>query len=191
MCMQDSLIGRKVVIHSYKHDKSLHRIWKNAIILDENEELIIVANKRTKVVESTGRFWFTKEPSVAFFFKNHWYNVIAILKQGVVNYYCNLGSPVFQDEEAIKYIDYDLDLKVDSELNYKILDIHEYKLHQEKMQYPEDIKLILAKEMLDLKSRIDQKDIPFNSSLVLDLYNKFLSIDEIDRFHKKNLKKRQ
>lgn len=186
--MQESLIGKKVVIHSYKHDKSLHRIWKNAIILDENEDLIIVANKRTKVVESTGRFWFTKEPSVAFFFKNHWYNVIAILKHGVVNYYCNLGSPVFHDEEAIKYIDYDLDIKVDNDLNYKILDIHEYKLHQEKMQYPEDIKLILAKEMLDLKSRIDQKAVPFDSDLVFDFYNKFLSLEEFDKYNQKKFK---
>ncbi len=174
----DNLIGSKIVIHSYKHDKSLHRVWKNAVILEDNEECTIVANKRTKVIESTGRFWYTREPSVAFFFKNHWYNVIAIIKGGIVNYYCNVSSPVLIDEEALKYIDYDLDLKVDSDFNYKILDIYEYKLHQEKMQYPENIKQILAKEMLNLKSRIDKQDFPFNQDLVLNWYNKFLSIKD-------------
>ena len=151
-------------------------MWKNATVLEENDELIIVANRRTKVVESTGRFWYTKEPSVAFFFKNHWYNVIAIIKKGEVNYYCNVGSPVLIDEEALKYIDYDLDLKVDSDFSYKILDIYEYKMHQEMMQYPSDIKQILAKEMLNLKSRIDKREYPFNSEWVLGWYNKFLSL---------------
>lgn len=168
--------GKKIVIHSYKHDKTLHRMWKNATILEDNDEYIIVANKRTKVVESSGRFWYTREPSVSFFFKDHWYNVIAIIKKGEVTYYCNVGSPVLIDEEALKYIDYDLDLKVDSDFSYKILDIYEYKVHQEIMQYPEDIKLILAKEMLNLKARIDKRLVPFDQGFVLSWYNKFLSL---------------
>ncbi|MFA7076618.1 MAG: DUF402 domain-containing protein [Candidatus Izemoplasmatales bacterium] len=174
----NKLIGETVVIHSYKHNKSLHRIWKNAMILEENDDVLIVANKRTKVIESTGRFWYTKEPSVAFFFKNQWYNVIAIIKNGEVTYYCNLGSPVLLDDEAIKYIDYDLDLKVDSDLSYKILDVYEYKIHQEEMQYPEEIKHILANEMVNLKSRIDKKEMPFDKEYVLNWYNKFLSLKE-------------
>jgi len=174
----DNVIGKKIVIHSYKHNKKLHRIWKNATLLEDNDEMIIVANKRTKVVESTGRFWYTKEPSVAFFFKNHWYNVIAILKENKVTYYCNIGSPVLMDEEAVKYIDYDLDIKVDSDFSYKILDIYEYKMHRDIMDYPQDIKLILAKEMLDLKSRIDRRDLPFDSELVMNWFNKFLSLKQ-------------
>ena len=171
--MNDSF-GKKIVIHSYKHDKSIHRIWKSATIIEDNDEYLVVANKRTKVVESTGRFWYTKEPSVAFFFKNHWYNVIAILKDGEVTYYCNVGSPVLIDDEALKYIDYDLDLKVESDFSYKILDIYEYKVHQEKMSFPDDIKAILAKELLNLKSRIDKRAIPFDHEMVLNWYKKFL-----------------
>jgi hypothetical protein len=168
--------GQPIVIHSYKHDKSLHRIWKNATILEENDEYFVVANQRTKVVESTGRFWYTREPSVAFFFKNHWYNVIAIIKNEAITYYCNVGSPALIDEEALKYIDYDLDLKVDSDYSYKILDIYEYKMHQKLMNYPEDIKMILAKEMLNLKSRIDKRLIPFNPKLVMSWYQKLLDM---------------
>lgn len=169
-------IGDKIIIHSYKHDKSLHRIWKNATILEDNDDYIVVANRRTKVVEASGRFWYTREPSVSFFFKNHWYNVIAIIKKNEVTYYCNVGSPVLIDEEALKYIDYDLDIKVNCDFTYKILDIYEYKNHQKLMNYPEDIKNILAREMLDLKQRIDKRNIPFNAKLVLSWYDKLLSL---------------
>ena len=38
--------------------------------------------------------------------------MITQLKKDGVYYYCNLASPALYDREAIKYIDYDLDIKV-------------------------------------------------------------------------------
>jgi protein associated with RNAse G/E len=113
-------MNNKVILHSYKHDGTLHRVWKNETILDETNEYIIIANKRTRVVESTGRFWYTREPSVAIFFKNHWFNVIGIIKKTGLCFYCNLSSPILQDDEALKYIDYDLDVKVNEDFTYNI-----------------------------------------------------------------------
>jgi len=49
-----------IILHSYKHDQSLHRVWKTETLLEDNDEVVILANKRTRVVESNGRFWYTK-----------------------------------------------------------------------------------------------------------------------------------
>ncbi len=168
------MIGERVVLHSYKHDRSLHRVWKTETILEETDEYYIVANTRTKVIESNGRFWYTKEPSVSIFFKNHWYNVISILKKTGLSFYCNLSSPILRDEEALKYIDYDLDIKVAEDFSYHVLDKNEYKRHQEQMNYPEDIKQILALELNHLKTRIEQRDFPFNKVYIQEWYNIFL-----------------
>ncbi len=165
------------VLQSYKHDGSLHRVWKTEVVLADNQDFIIVANKRTKVIESNGRFWYTKEPSVAFFFKNHWYNVIGIMKKGDINYYCNISSPILRDDEAIKYIDYDLDIKVDSDYHYTLLDMNEYTRNQEKMEYSDEIKSILLNELNDLKQRIEAREFPFKKENVRDWYNKFLKIE--------------
>ncbi|XMB72381.1 DUF402 domain-containing protein [Mycoplasmatota bacterium WC30] len=169
--------GTKIILHSYKHDQSLHRVWKNETILEDNEEFIIVANKKTKVIESNGRFWYTKEPSVSFFFKNHWYNVISIIKKEEISYYCNLSSPIIRDEEALKYIDYDLDIKVENDYSYNLLDMNEYKKHQISMNYPENIKEILLLEVEDLKRRIDNREFPFKKTDVKEWYNKFLKLE--------------
>jgi uncharacterized protein len=167
---------KKIVLHSYKHDQSLHRVWKSETILDETDEYIIVANKRTRVVESNGRFWYTKEPSVSFFFKHHWYNVIGIIKKEGISYYCNISSPILKDEEALKYIDYDLDIKVAPDFSYHILDRNEYKRNQERMNYPDEIRAILLSEMQDLKSRIEARGFPFEPEIVRSWYQKFLAI---------------
>ncbi|MDD3478195.1 MAG: DUF402 domain-containing protein, partial [Candidatus Izemoplasmatales bacterium] len=146
-------VGSKIVLHSYKHDRTLHRIWEQATVLKETEDVIVVANRRTKVIEANGRFWYTKEPSVSYFFKHHWYNVIGILKTNGVSYYCNLSSPTLVDEEALKYIDYDLDVKVIVDGTVSVLDRNEYRKHQRLMNYPDEICDILEKEMEDLKAR--------------------------------------
>ena len=170
--------GDHIIIHSYKHDKSLHRIWKNETVIEDNDEYIIVANERTKVVESNGRFWYTKEPSVSFFFKHHWYNVIAIIKKKKITFYCNLASPALVDEEALKYIDYDLDLRVDADFSYRVVDIHEFKKHSKEMDYSDRLTNILAKETLHLRARIDRNEFPFNHDMIRQLYNKFRFIEE-------------
>lgn len=169
-------VGTKIVLQSYKHDHSLHRIWEQATVLEDTEEYIIVANKRTKVIESNGRFWYTKEPSVSFFFKNHWYNVIGIIKPSGVSYYCNMSSPTLVDEEAIKYIDYDLDVKVVVDGTISILDRNEYKKHQRIMNYPESICNILENEIEDLQKRIENKEIPFLPGCILKWYDIFLEM---------------
>lgn len=35
-----------------------------------------------------------------------------MIRENGVSYYCNLASPAVLDKEALKYIDYDLDVKV-------------------------------------------------------------------------------
>ena len=172
------MLGEKVILHSYKHDQSLHRVWKNETLLEENDEYIIVANRKTRVIESNGRFWYTREPSVAIFFKNHWYNVIGIIKKTGICYYCNLSSPILRDEEALKYIDYDLDIKVDTDFTYNLLDRNEYSRNQESMNYPENVKKILLLELEDLKQRINDRKFPFEDEIIRKYYNKFKEIKE-------------
>lgn len=165
--------GEKVILQSYKHNGSIHRIWKNETFLYEDDDLIIVANKRTRVVESNGRFWHTKEPSVTFFFKHHWFNVIGIMKKNDIHYYCNISSPVYRDEEAVKYIDYDLDIKVTDDYHYQVLDQNEYNRNQKKMRYPEDIKTIISLEMAHLETLIQERAFPFDKNQVREWFQKF------------------
>ena len=110
--MSNSLVGKKVLIHCYKHDGSIHRCWSKGFILDENDDHFIAINNRTLVTEADGRMWHTREPAICYFPKKKWYNVICMIRKTGVYYYCNIASPTLYDGEALKYIDYDLDLKV-------------------------------------------------------------------------------
>ncbi|MFI3252224.1 MAG: DUF402 domain-containing protein [bacterium] len=162
-----------IQIHSYKHDKQLHRVWDNIRVLEEKENEIVVANYRTRVIESNGRFWKTKEPAICFFYDDCWYNVIAMLKDDGVYYYCNISSPFVLDAEGIKYIDYDLDVRIDPTFKYKILDKEEYKRHSIAMNYPEEIKFIVESALEELLNVIHDRKGPFNTEVVKEYFDQY------------------
>ncbi len=165
--------GAQTKLLSFKHDGSLHRIWEKITFIEENEDWIITANHKTKVIESNGRFWYTKEPSIAVFFKKHWYNVIGIIKPSGISYYCNLSSPILVDQEGIKYIDYDLDIKVMPDFTYNILDKNEYRIHAKRMEYPDSLQEILNREFKHLEQLILNRNIPFEHGFIRQKYTAY------------------
>ncbi|SUP53040.1 Protein of uncharacterised function (DUF402) [Weissella viridescens] len=58
-----------------------------------------------------------------------------MLRENGVSYYCNLASPFVLDKEALKYIDYDLDVKVFPDGERRLLDTDEYEQHRAKWHY--------------------------------------------------------
>ena len=174
--MQPLKIGDTVQIHSYKHNKTLHRIWRSATVIQQTEDCLVLGNYKTGVIESYGRNWMTKEPAICYFFKNQWFNVIGMLKPDGIYYYCNLSSPYIYDGEAVKYIDYDLDIRVSRDGTMKLLDEDEYQKHQVKFRYPQDIKDIIQDELDILIKKIEKKEVPFDSDFVYSSYETFKTL---------------
>ena len=162
-----------VKIHSYKHDKTIHRVWNNITVLEKKEHELVVGNYKTRVIESNGRYWTTSEPAICFFYDNEWFNIIAMLKDDGIYYYCNISSPYVYDEEAIKYIDYDLDLRIDSKYNYRILDRDEYRHHSKIMGYSDELKEVLENSLKNLIEFVSKKEGPFNHQVILNYFEEY------------------
>ena len=79
--------------------------------------------------------------------------------------------------EVIKYIDYDLDLRVFPDGGYRILDTNEYKYHKKIMKYPPEIDYILKKELNSLIEMKKNNEGPFDKNLIA-YYNKFITFDK-------------
>lgn len=167
--------GSYVLIHSYKHDGSIHRSWEKGLVLDTNQKRTIVMNQHTLVNESDGRIWYTREPAIVYFPHDEWYNVICMIRKNGVHYYCNIASPTLYDGQAIKYIDYDLDLKVYPDEGYKILDVEEYKQHAKAMNYGVDLDLILHHQLDTLIEMAVNKQGVFKENFAREWYEVFLN----------------
>lgn len=163
---KELIIGKKYEIHAYKHDGKIHRSWDEAVLLEVHDDYLIFGNKRTRVTETDGRVWRTKEPAVLYFYYKDWYNIIGQYKKNGVYYYCNISSPFIIEDDVVKYIDYDLDLRVFPDGSFKVLDRGEYKYHKNLMHYPETIDKILKSELTNLINMVRNKEEAFKPGTV-------------------------
>lgn len=171
--------GEKLNIHSYKHNGKIHRSWDEAIFLDENDDYVVFGNNKTVVTEADGRTWKTKEPAILYFSKKDWFNIIGQLKPNGIYYYCNIASPFVIEDKTIKYIDYDLDLRVFPDGSFKILDRGEYQYHKRLMNYSKDIDIILKSELTKLIDTVRKKEYPFNQEVLNSYYEKYKNLEKM------------
>ncbi|MFZ2464570.1 MAG: DUF402 domain-containing protein [Caldibacillus thermoamylovorans] len=167
--------GETIQIHSYKHNGHIHRIWEETTVLKGTNTVVIGGNDRTMVTESDGRTWITREPAICYYHSQFWFNILGMLREDGIHYYCNLSSPFVFDDEALKYIDYDLDIKVFPDMTYVLLDEDEYEEHRKLMGYPDVIDKILKANMEKLIDWIRQKKGPFAPDFVDQWYERFLT----------------
>lgn len=168
-------MNNKIEIISYKHNGDLHRVWQYANIVRQTEKETVLVNDRANVIDGDGRRWRTKEPAVCYFYKEYWFNVICMLRNGSIYYYCNLSSPYAIDSEGIKYIDYELDVKVFPSGDRLILDRDEFEFNQIDYHYSKDLINIIERQLKELLKMIDNKEGPFSSEQVLRDYNLYLT----------------
>lgn len=171
--MQHLREGEFITIKSYKHDGSLHRTWRDTMVLKTSEQSVIGCNDHTLVTESDGRRWVTREPALLYYHKHYWFNVVTMLRPKGVSYYCNIASPYVVDSEGLKYIDYDLDVKVFPDGEKRLLDVDEYELHRKKMNYSKEVDYILKENVRILVDWINNEKGPFSLAYVDLWYERY------------------
>ncbi len=146
------------------------------MVLKTTENAIIGVNDHTIVTENDGRRWVTREPAIVYFHKKYWFNIIAMIREAGVSYYCNLASPYVLDREALKYIDYDLDVKVFVNGEKRLLDVEEYERHKRKMNYSKDLDYILKENVKILVDWINEGKGPFSPAYVKIWYKRYVEL---------------
>ena len=167
-------VKESIYIQSFKHDGSLHRTWAKGYVMEANEKRIVCVTNKTWVSESDGRRWVTREPAIYFFYPDKWFNVISMIRKTGIYYYCNIASPSIYDGESLKNIDYDLDLKVNPQYGWTILDEDEYVEHGIEMGYSEELKKAIEKGLDQVIELVADRNSPFDHDEVSPIYERYL-----------------
>lgn len=62
--------GDYIAIQSYKHNGTLHRNWRDTMVVKTEQNIIIGVNDRTLITEEDGRKWISREPAIVYFIVN-------------------------------------------------------------------------------------------------------------------------
>jgi hypothetical protein len=169
---------RPFTIKSFKHDGSLHRIWLENWQVPKSrlhpqhaaESIEVLLNEQTPVREADGKEWISRLPAVAFFLPGEWFNVVALLEEQGVRYYCNLASPYYQYDRILTYIDYDLDLMVMPDGTIHELDRDEFNRHKVEYRYDAEVLMRIEQGLQRLKDRLVRREAPFQDEEVHKYY---------------------
>jgi protein associated with RNAse G/E len=172
---------RHCIIKSFKHNGHLHRTWQqNWLVPDEllaaehrAESMVVLINRQTPIQEAGGKIWISRVPAVSFFIPGQWFNVVALLEEGGVRYYCNVASPPYLQGEVLTYIDYDLDVILTADGNRFVVDQDEYEMHKAAYHYPRVVEDKVKSGLEALQQRMDMGQAPFDNAQVLRYYEEW------------------
>ncbi|MDF2671012.1 MAG: hypothetical protein K0R67_3318 [Paenibacillus sp.] len=166
------------IIKSFKHDGHLHRMWlhnwlvpKERMFQEHAEEsMYILVNSQTRIREGDGKEWVSRIPSVAFFIPGQWYNIVSLIEEQGIRYYCNIASPPYVSGKVLTYIDYDLDVIRTIDGGVLVVDQEEYEQHKADYHYPDIVDRKVKSGMDGLLQRIKGSHSPFEDERVMAYY---------------------
>ncbi|MFC5404535.1 DUF402 domain-containing protein [Cohnella soli] len=169
------------VIKSFKHNGSVHRVWLENWLVPAgklhprhaHEDVWVLLNDHTAIVEADGKEWVSRVPAVSFFMPDRWYNVVALIEDKGIRYYCNLASPPYRYGNVITYIDYDLDVSFMPDGTVVELDRDEFFKHKEMFRYGEDVEARVEAALLELRGAIADRAVPFGDEVVYGYYEEW------------------
>ncbi len=160
-------------IQAYKYDGTFHRFWNHCLVIEETKDYIVLFSSKLSAVEKTLRTWTNKCPCLLIFFKNKWCNYFISFRDEEISYYINLASPLYIEEDTIKFIDFDLDIKISNNYETKVFDNAEYNLNITKYGYDEKLQKIIANELENTLKEIKEQNGFFNRNTVLKYKEKY------------------
>lgn len=175
--INDLRVGTILKVQAYKFNGLLYRQWNQAKIIYNNEKHIVLILYKTKVTELNGAGWVYKEPVIWFMPKKQNFNCLILIKKNGFYRYINLAStPIFEDD-TIKFIDYDLDVKCYPQKELKIVDRDEFNTNGKIMKYPD----VLKNKILDELSNVIKMYNNFQYFFSDDIIKYYLKMAENDK----------
>ncbi|MGZ8842699.1 MAG: DUF402 domain-containing protein [Pyrinomonadaceae bacterium] len=77
-------------------------------------------------------------------------------------FYCNVNMPPKLEGGTLVYVDLDIDVLVQPDLSYEILDLEEFADHARILQYPQEVQESARKALTEIISRVEGRQFPFN-----------------------------
>ena len=166
---------QEITVRVLKHDGAEYRRWnaklsrcdQDLIILDAefdvdvSHELLGEIKRRTKTVE--------------YYWLNRWYNVFRFLKDDGSTrlWYCNINTPPELNGGTLTYIDLDIDILVQPDFSFQVLDEDEFETNAGLYGYSPKEKLSARSAVDELIGMIEQHLFPFvvESSSVSSVVN--------------------
>ncbi|UUD35533.1 DUF402 domain-containing protein [Mycoplasmopsis caviae] len=183
------LIGSIVNVQAFKYNGELYRQWNGVKVLRNTTQHYVLLMYKTKVAEANKKSWVYRKYVLWFLPKNSMYNALILLKQKSNYVYVNLASKPVYEDNTIKFIDLDLDVKSYPRKQFSIVDREEFLFNSKELKYPKKLINMIADSLDEIVNKHNNNEYFFNSDVIdyyIDQAKKDKSIHEDFRVVKQN-----
>jgi uncharacterized protein len=154
-----------IIVSVLKYDGTEHRRWPARIAKTVGPLLILDAVFDEEIQHNLLGTIASGTISTEYYWLDRWYNVFRFSDpdQKLKNFYCNINVPPRFDGRVLNYIDLDIDVLVDPDLTYKILDEDDFEENAKRYPYPEDVQAQARAALAELIVLIESRSFPFKA----------------------------
>lgn len=153
-----------ISVRVLKYDGEEHRRWPAVILRQEADLLVLDAKFDEEIRHDLLGTIAAGTTSIEYYWLDRWYNIFRFSEPSgsLRNYYCNVNVPPTFDGSVLTYIDLDIDILVNTDLSYTVLDLEEFEHHAERYGYSNEVREQAERGLDQLKTLIETRAFPFN-----------------------------
>ena len=155
----------EIVVRSCKHDGRVHRSWPARVARREGSLVVLDAFFAEEIRHTLLGIIEAGTLSTEFFWTDRWYSVFRFQSpEGrLLKFYCNVNTPPTFESGALTFVDLDVDVLVQPDLTYEVLDEDEFERHAELYQYPDLYRANVQEALDELRHLIENRQFPFDA----------------------------
>jgi protein associated with RNAse G/E len=164
VAIESQLDVEAITVCAYKYAGSEYRQWRGHLAGRKNSLLILNATFDKEVRHPLLGLIALGTISVEFYWLDRWYNIFRFHQPAgeLRNYYCNINVPPIFHQNVLSYIDLDMDILVEPDLSYRILDEDEFAANASRFKYSLEVQRRSYQAIEQLVTLIESRQFPFN-----------------------------
>lgn len=153
-----------ITVRACKYDGSEHRRWLAKLLQQKGSLLVLDASFAEEISHDLLGTILSGTRSIEYYWLDRWYNVFRFSQPdgALRSYYCNINIPPEFDGQTLKYVDLDIDILVEPDLTYRVVDLKDFELNARRYNYSNEVQAQARRALNELIDLIETRDFPFN-----------------------------
>jgi uncharacterized protein len=153
-----------ITVRACKYDGAEHRRWPATVVKQEGTLLVLDASFPEEISHDLLGTIVSGTRSIEYYWLDRWYNVFRFSQPNgeLRSYYCNVNTPPEFDGQTLTYVDLDIDILVEPDLTYRVVDLKDFEDNAERYEYSAEVQTKASRALIELIDLIESRTFPFS-----------------------------
>jgi protein associated with RNAse G/E len=155
--------SKQIKVRVLKYDGSEYRRWNARMARLEGSLIVLEAEFEFDVQHDSLGTIPKGTQTVEYYWLDRWYNVFRFVEDDNSTrlWYCNVSTPATVADAMLSYVDLDIDMLVQPDLTYALLDLDDFEENAQRFGYSVETQQMAHQAVDELRVLIDTHQFPF------------------------------